>query len=241
MESKYSIINDLITDINHAISEINYFIFKGKSFVHLFYRAEDLENYKNLLYAYLSLLNNFTFLGYQKEIMNEEEVETVKKVVKQCIMKLYSYQFHVYDMNTLEKIGFNDSNSICKTKDKGNKLTGEITDELQNNNDSIRDSIIKTANTGISDVALNIDGYGSSSELIGVALNSEGQSRNELINIEDMDMNSFNTAPNGENIPESLRIPLTNIIKKTDIIIDALDHYKILKKKIRRLRKKNIK
>jgi len=240
LESRYQILNGFITDINHAIGEINYFIFKGKSFVHLFYRAEDLENYKNLLYAYLGLLNNFTFLGYQKDIMNEKEIETVRRVVKRCIMKLYSHQFHIGDVSTLEKIGFTDSNDFSKNRDS--KSTGEITDELKknnNNHNNIGNSIIKTANTKTSDIALNMDGQ-NYSDLIDSALNSEGQSRNTLFYEEEENLNIINNGPNKENIPESLRIPLTNVIKKTDIIVDALDHYKILKKKIRRLRKNNM-
>lgn len=214
MESKYQLLNDLIVDINFAIDEINFVFFKGKSFIHYINRTEELENYKNLIYAYLRLLNHLSFLGYQKEIMNEEEIETVKKVVKQCIMKLYSHQFHMREVNFLEKIGYIELNNQSKSKNKNktSKTTTEITDEKQNSK-NIKNKNNKKIKAKTSDLALN----------------SDGQSCNELINIEEINLNIINNEHNEENIPESLRIPLTAILKKTNTIIEALDHCKILK------------
>lgn len=214
LESKYQLLNDLIVDINFAIDEINFVFFKGKSFIHYINRTEELENYKNLIYAYLRLLNHLSFLGYQKEIMNEEEIETVKKVVKQCIMKLYSHQFHMREVNFLEKIGYIELNNQSKSKNKNktSKTTTEITDEKQNSK-NIKNKNNKKIKAKTSDLALN----------------SDGQSCNELINIEEINLNIINNEHNEENIPESLRIPLTAILKKTNTIIEALDHCKILK------------
>ena len=207
-------------DINYAIEEINFVIFKGKSFIHYIYRTEELENYKELIYAYLRLLNHLSFLGYQKEIMNDEEIETVKKVVKQCIMKLYSHQFHMREINFLEKIGYIELNNINnqskgknKNKTKNSKITSEITDEIKSNN-SIK-NVNKKAKT--SDISLNSDPE------------QNEQITDKLINIEEINMNIINNEHNEENLPESLRIPLTAILQKTKTIISALDHCKILK------------
>jgi len=204
---KYQLLNDLIIDINYAIDEINFVFFKLKSVIHYLGSIEELENYKNLVYAYLRLLNHLSFLGYQKEIMNDNEIEIVKKVVKQCIMKLYSHQYHMKEVNFLEKVGYFEGNDY-------------------NSNSTLKRSKSKNKNKK------NKNNKKSKKDITSTNLNSEGSSsnnneNNSLINIEEINLNIINNEHNEENIPESLRIPLKAIITKTDTIISNLNHCKI--------------
>ncbi|KAL6594857.1 hypothetical protein U3516DRAFT_833846 [Neocallimastix sp. 'constans'] len=207
LEYKYQLLNDLIIDINYAIDEINFVFFKLKSVIHYLGSIEELENYKNLVYAYLRLLNHLSFLGYQKEIMNDNEIEIVKKVVKQCIMKLYSHQYHMKEVNFLEKVGYFEGNDY-------------------NSNSTLKRSKSKNKNKK------NKNNKKSKKDITSTNLNSEGSSsnnneNNSLINIEEINLNIINNEHNEENIPESLRIPLKAIITKTDTIISNLNHCKI--------------
>ncbi|KAL6612538.1 hypothetical protein U3516DRAFT_901525, partial [Neocallimastix sp. 'constans'] len=57
---------------------------------------------------YLRFLNHLSFLGYQIEIMNDDEIKKYKKkkVVKQCIIKLDSHQYHRKEVVFSIKIGY---------------------------------------------------------------------------------------------------------------------------------------
>ncbi|OUM66137.1 hypothetical protein PIROE2DRAFT_6764, partial [Piromyces sp. E2] len=222
LEFKYQLLNDLIIDINYAIEEINFFIFKGKSFVYYTNSAKDLTNYKDLVYAYLRLLNHLSFLGYQKDIMNEDEIETVIKVVKLCIKKLYSYQFNINNNDNFVKNGNTECENNGKNNIENNNNNGG--DNNSNNNISKVRSKREDSDISTSPIANQFDLYQYTNDY-------ENESSKSIINIEEINMNIINKERNEINIPESLRIPLTAIINKTDTIISALDHCHILKNK----------
>ncbi|ORX58602.1 hypothetical protein BCR36DRAFT_366821 [Piromyces finnis] len=205
LELKYQLLNDIIVDINYAINEINFSIFKGNSFIHYTNSEADLKNYKNLVYSYLRLLNHLSFLGYQKETLSEEEIKTVKRVVKQCIMKLYSNQFHIKETSILQKIGYFESEECINIGKNSN-----------NNIDNDKEINDTSSSSRLNQFIINED------------TNDKECNNNIIVNIGENNTHVFNNEYNEENIQETLKIPLTSIIRITNKIIISLDKFSIM-------------
>ena len=212
LEYKYQLLNELIVDINYAIEEINYFVFKGKSIIYYTNSTNVLEHYRELVYTYLKLLNHLSFLGYQKEVMNEEELGYVKKIVKQCVMKLYAHQFNICEPNFLEKVGYTEG-------DNNKKMNKKCSDTTSVDRNPLIKARIDRDNSNFQE-----------SDQFNFAQSINGD-QSTSINIEQINMNVVNNEHEENNIPESLRIPLSAIIYRTDKIIKSLDDCKIIKQK----------